>query len=35
MDPMTPLDAIILGLVYNHLCTKKEDEMNKNEEAEY
>jgi len=26
--------AIILGLVYNHFCTKKEDEMNKAEEAE-
>ena len=26
--------AIILGLIYNHLCTKKEDEMNKKEEAE-
>ena len=26
--------AIILGLVYNHLCTKKEDEMNREEEAE-
>ena len=25
--------AIILGLVYNHACTKKEDEMNKEEEA--
>jgi len=21
--------AIILGLIYNHLCTKKEDELNK------
>ena len=27
--------AIILGLVYNHLCTKKEDELNaKESEAE-
>ncbi len=27
--------AIILGLIYNHLCTKKEDELNaKAEEAE-
>jgi len=27
--------AILLGLIYNHLCTKKEDEMNaKAEEAE-
>lgn len=27
--------AIILGLIYNHLCTKKEDEMSaKAEEAE-
>ncbi|MBC8207057.1 MAG: DUF485 domain-containing protein [Kiritimatiellales bacterium] len=25
--------AIVLGLIYNHLCTKKEDEMNKKEEA--
>ncbi len=25
--------AIILGLVYNHVCTKKEDEMNNKEEA--
>jgi len=25
--------AIILGLIYNHLCTKKEDEMNKDGEA--
>jgi uncharacterized membrane protein (DUF485 family) len=25
--------AIILGLVYNHYCTKKEDEMNDAEEA--
>ena len=24
--------AIILGLVYNHACTKKENEMNKGEE---
>jgi uncharacterized membrane protein (DUF485 family) len=21
--------AIIMGLIYNHLCTKKEDELNK------
>lgn len=27
------LFAIILGLVYNHACTKKEDEMNKEEES--
>ena len=26
--------AIILGLVYNHVCTRKEDEMNKEEAAE-
>ena len=26
--------AIILGLVYNYFCTKKEDELNKKEEAE-
>ncbi|MBN2683638.1 MAG: DUF485 domain-containing protein [Pontiellaceae bacterium] len=27
--------AIILGIIYNHVCTKKEDEMNnKDEEAE-
>jgi uncharacterized membrane protein (DUF485 family) len=26
--------AIILGLIYNHLCTKKEDELSKKEEAE-
>ncbi len=25
--------AIILGLIYNHLCTKKEDEMSKNGET--
>ena len=25
--------AIILGLVYNHLCTKKEDELNQQAEA--
>ncbi len=25
--------AIILGLIYNHLCTKKEDELNKEGEA--
>ena len=25
--------AVILGLVYNHACTKKEDEMNKEVEA--
>ena len=25
--------AIILGLVYNHFCTKKEDEMNKKPEV--
>ncbi len=25
--------AIILGLVYNHVCTKKEDELNKTEEC--
>jgi uncharacterized membrane protein (DUF485 family) len=25
--------AIILGLVYNHFCTKKEDEMNAKEEG--
>ncbi len=25
--------AIILGLIYNHLCTKKEDEMNKDGET--
>jgi uncharacterized membrane protein (DUF485 family) len=23
--------ALILGLIYNHVCTKKEDEMNKGE----
>jgi len=27
------LFAIILGLIYNHVCTKKEDEMNRDEEA--
>ncbi len=27
------LFAIILGLIYNHVCTKKEDEMNNKEEA--
>jgi uncharacterized membrane protein (DUF485 family) len=26
--------AVILGLIYNHVCTKKEDEMNNKEEAE-
>ena len=26
--------AIILGLVYNHFCTKKEEEMNNEEGAE-
>ena len=26
--------AIILGLIYNHVCTKKEDELNNKEEAE-
>jgi len=26
--------AIILGLIYNHLCTKKEDELNREEGAE-
>ncbi|MDA3851969.1 MAG: DUF485 domain-containing protein [Spirochaetaceae bacterium] len=26
--------AIILGLIYNYLCTKKEDELNKEEEPE-
>ena len=25
--------AVILGLIYNHACTKKEDEMNKEVEA--
>lgn len=25
--------AIILGLVYNHFCTRKEDELNSEEEA--
>jgi uncharacterized membrane protein (DUF485 family) len=25
--------AILLGLVYNHVCTKKEDEMNNTAEA--
>jgi len=25
--------AIILGLIYNHVCTKKEDELNGKEEA--
>lgn len=25
--------AVILGLIYNHLCTKKEDEMNNKGEA--
>ena len=25
--------AIILGLIYNHVCTKKEDEMNNQEEV--
>ena len=25
--------AIVLGLIYNYLCTKKEDEMNKDVEA--
>ena len=25
--------AIVLGLVYNHACTKKEDELSKKEEA--
>lgn len=25
--------AVILGLIYNHLCTKKEDEMNAPEES--
>ncbi len=25
--------AIVLGLIYNHLCTKKEDEMNTKREA--
>ncbi len=25
--------AIVLGLVYNHVCTKKEDELNKTEES--
>ena len=26
--------AIVLGLIYNYLCTRKEDEMNKDGEAE-
>lgn len=26
--------AIILGLVYNHVCTKKENELNNKEEGE-
>jgi len=26
--------AIVLGLIYNHVCTKKEDELNNKEEAE-
>ena len=25
--------TIVLGLVYNHFCTKKENELNKDEEA--
>lgn len=25
--------AIVLGLIYNHACTKKEDELNKEESA--
>lgn len=25
--------AIIMGIIYNHFCTKKEDELNKPEEA--